>query len=302
MKRDWRIWKGLKQSETGLGCDYITGKLDCSNEWWEIKIKEKPEAKKFRNKGVPCAIEELWDQLYSDVVANGLECVTPGMNPSSVVVNDVQSGNVERVQAGVEEEETNSEERVLGEYEDSQDHVYSEYSQYSSHLENLERSEGTFWHEFSNEVLNADNQQPNQSQGVTQVPTSDRRTSKEPQKTATKTVNSVPMKRKRRQSTGSAMMNHHLENMVAFCGRAVQALESDASAPDSVTNTQTPVNCAVMVMNVLKNMDGLENGSALWCYAVYLLEDAMRRDFFFAMEDDASRLAWLKFMYDMKDK
>ncbi|XP_020253757.1 uncharacterized protein LOC109830803 [Asparagus officinalis] len=180
MKRDWRIWKGLKQSETGLGWDYITGKLDCSNEWWEIKIKEKPEAKKFRNKGVPCAIEELWDQLYSDVVANGLECVTPGMNPSSVVVNDVQSGNVERVQAGVEEEETNSEERVLGEYEDSQDHVYSKYSQYSSRLENLEKSEGTFWHEFSNEVLNADNQQPNQSQGVTQVPTSDRRTSKEP--------------------------------------------------------------------------------------------------------------------------
>ncbi|XP_020268381.1 uncharacterized protein LOC109843825 [Asparagus officinalis] len=42
MKRDWRIWKGLKQSETGLGWDCITGKLDCSNEWWEIKIKKKP--------------------------------------------------------------------------------------------------------------------------------------------------------------------------------------------------------------------------------------------------------------------
>lgn len=39
MKRDWRSWKSLKFGETGLGWDPLTGKLSCSDEWWERKIK-----------------------------------------------------------------------------------------------------------------------------------------------------------------------------------------------------------------------------------------------------------------------
>ena len=39
MKRDWRLWKQLKRMETGLGWDPVSGKLSCSDEWWDIKIK-----------------------------------------------------------------------------------------------------------------------------------------------------------------------------------------------------------------------------------------------------------------------
>jgi len=39
MRKDWRLWKFLKFGETSLGWDPITGKLNCSKEWWERKIK-----------------------------------------------------------------------------------------------------------------------------------------------------------------------------------------------------------------------------------------------------------------------
>lgn len=39
MKKDWRLWKYLKIGETGLGWNSTTGKLDCSDEWWERKLK-----------------------------------------------------------------------------------------------------------------------------------------------------------------------------------------------------------------------------------------------------------------------
>ncbi|KAK7267426.1 hypothetical protein RIF29_20100 [Crotalaria pallida] len=97
MKKEWGIWKYLKQSETGLGWD-----------------PEKPNAKKFRNTGVlvPPIIEELWDQLYGDVVANGSDCVIPSGDP-----NAVQSTNAQGVQEGDEQYETNNDER-FGDCED----------------------------------------------------------------------------------------------------------------------------------------------------------------------------------------
>jgi hypothetical protein len=39
MKKDWRIWRLLKFGETGLGWDPVTGKLSCSDDWWDRKIK-----------------------------------------------------------------------------------------------------------------------------------------------------------------------------------------------------------------------------------------------------------------------
>ena len=39
MKRLWKTWKFLVFKETGLGWDPVIGRLSCSNEWWEKKIK-----------------------------------------------------------------------------------------------------------------------------------------------------------------------------------------------------------------------------------------------------------------------
>ncbi|KAL2907055.1 hypothetical protein RDABS01_005765 [Bienertia sinuspersici] len=39
MRKDWRNWKDLKSSETGLGWNPVTGKIDASDELWQRKIK-----------------------------------------------------------------------------------------------------------------------------------------------------------------------------------------------------------------------------------------------------------------------
>ena len=39
MKKDQHFWKQLKRTKTSLGWDPILGKLSCSDESWDIKIK-----------------------------------------------------------------------------------------------------------------------------------------------------------------------------------------------------------------------------------------------------------------------
>jgi hypothetical protein len=39
MKKDWRLWKLLKGNESGIRWDYNLGTLDCSKEWWKMKIQ-----------------------------------------------------------------------------------------------------------------------------------------------------------------------------------------------------------------------------------------------------------------------
>ncbi|KAK7250694.1 hypothetical protein RIF29_33285 [Crotalaria pallida] len=270
--------------------NYLTGKLDCSDEWWDRKIKEKPDAKKFRNKGVPPVIEELWDQLYGDVVANGSDCVTPSVDP-----NVVQSANAQGVQEGDEQYETNNDER-FGDCEDIGDEIFAEYQRYATHLENIEKGGGDIWYDLTTDEMQDGNTKPlNQGLGATRVPRSRIRTAKGPPKNSTNATNPASMKRKKRQSMGSTMLARHLESMVEMCGRATQALDSDSNI---VNNTPITENNAAMGMTVLNHMDGLEKGSDLWCYAVDLLEDARRTDLFLNMEDDATRLAWLKHKYN----
>ncbi|KAJ8422517.1 hypothetical protein Cgig2_028274 [Carnegiea gigantea] len=39
MRKDWRAWKQLRNTETGLGWDPISGKIKASTKWWHKKIK-----------------------------------------------------------------------------------------------------------------------------------------------------------------------------------------------------------------------------------------------------------------------
>ncbi|CAH9112764.1 unnamed protein product [Cuscuta europaea] len=80
MKRDWRLWIWLKQEDTGLGWDPVHNRLDCTAEWWDRKIKEKPDAKKFRHKGVPPAIFEKWEEIFGGKVATGVRTVAPSQD------------------------------------------------------------------------------------------------------------------------------------------------------------------------------------------------------------------------------
>ncbi|KAI3516825.1 hypothetical protein L1887_15899 [Cichorium endivia] len=95
-------------------------------------LKEKPDAKKYRHKGVCPQVEEKWDQLFGDAVATGAGCVAPSANSEFVdkPVNDVEEN--ENVNGLAEE-------------------AFREYSQYSG-VENLDDQEGSFWHSFAKEV------------------------------------------------------------------------------------------------------------------------------------------------------
>ncbi|KAL4567082.1 hypothetical protein LXL04_022654 [Taraxacum kok-saghyz] len=115
-----------------VGWNATTGMLDCSNEWWERKLKEKPEAKKYRHKGVFPSVEEKWDQLFGDAVATGVGCVAPSLNPECV-------DKVTNVEDQIQDVDGWSKE------------AYHEYSQYAT-LESLDYQEGTFWQNFTQEV------------------------------------------------------------------------------------------------------------------------------------------------------
>lgn len=39
MKEKWRLWKELKEKDTGTGWDPEKGRIDATDEWWAKKIK-----------------------------------------------------------------------------------------------------------------------------------------------------------------------------------------------------------------------------------------------------------------------
>ncbi|GKF23558.1 Myb/SANT-like domain-containing protein, partial [Tanacetum coccineum] len=93
MKREYNLWKSLKNGETGLGWDASANKLACSDDWWKRKINEDPNFKKLQKKQPSLELQDAWDQLYGDVVAGGEDCVSSAMN--SQTFKEVHSENVE---------------------------------------------------------------------------------------------------------------------------------------------------------------------------------------------------------------
>lgn len=43
----------------------------------------------------------------------------------------------------------------------------------------------------------------------------------------------------------------------------------------------------------------MTQGSELWCFAMCLFEDAVKRELFISLPDDDGRLAWLKYKKDV---
>ncbi|XP_031130633.1 uncharacterized protein LOC116032279 [Ipomoea triloba] len=72
MKKEWRTWKELKHEETGLGWDLNTHNISGSDGWWEKKFKENSVYKKFRNKSIDPAMNDLWSRIFQDCYANAV--------------------------------------------------------------------------------------------------------------------------------------------------------------------------------------------------------------------------------------
>lgn len=278
MKKDWRLWKFLKFGETGLGWDPLTGKLNCSDEWWDRKIKEKPEAKKFRNKSIDPSLEELWNQLFEDSYADGTENVAPSMDPNSV-------RPAKHLIVNVEDEDDESGGEDMNHYESGED-VYAAYNRYDPRIKDLLNNDSAFWHDFMEGASGS--QVPTQgvratevsSQGdeATQVPARHVEVNQVPsQGNGTKKTAFTPKvakkivkeKRKGRQSGGAAKLSSQIDALVSNTSTAVEILNSDDSSGKH-DNANSTVAAAITVINRMVAENNLEKGSALWCFALTL--------------------------------
>ncbi|PWA49096.1 myb/SANT-like domain-containing protein [Artemisia annua] len=87
MKRQFTLWKTLKNGETGLGWDESTGKLNCSDAWWDKKIEENENCKPFRTKPPSKELQDAWYQLFGDSVASGANEMAPGTSSEAPIAN-----------------------------------------------------------------------------------------------------------------------------------------------------------------------------------------------------------------------
>ncbi|XP_076894469.1 uncharacterized protein LOC143546765 [Bidens hawaiensis] len=265
MRKEYNLWKSLKNGETGLGWNESTKQLSCSDEWWKLKIQENPKVLAIQNNQPSIQLQEEWDQLFGDAVASGENCVAPSMDPttfSEVHVENLEDDNVE------------------GGDDANAYHVYSD-TLYN--LENLETQGNNFYADFLNEVS-----QPNAS---TSSPSEVAKKIKKPTKVNTKPT-PVKMKRKGRDSLGASMLKDHLTQSNMYQQRALEILESDSSKLSQ--STKFSIEGAIGVFNQMVDAGLMREDEELWLFAMDLFEDPVKREMFINMRQDHSRLAWLQ--------
>lgn len=244
MRRDYNLWTSLKNWEPGLGWgwDETTRKLNCSDYWWEKKIKENPNVKRIWKKQPSIQLQEAWNQLFGDVA-------------SPNILNEVQQ----------EDED-----------------AYSQYTRSSSPLENLKTQEKPFFSTFINETRQEDVLEPNQSEGSQKIAK----------------MKHVTTKRKRGELklTGDIMFMTR-EN--AAQQRASELIESETSSINEVGNFS--IKAAISVINCMVEEGLMTTCSDLWCFAVSCFEDAVKRELFLSLPDNAGRLAWLQYKQNLSN-
>nr|GMD23971.1 Myb/SANT-like DNA-binding domain protein [Ipomoea batatas] len=282
MKKEWRTWKQLKREETGLRWDPSTHKISGSDEWWEKKIKENSEYKKFRNKSIDPAMDDLWSKLFEDSYANGEGCVAPTMDPQLVQPVDIEEENIE----------SEEENRTRQGFEDL---LYSQDNQHSSQLHDLEVNESSFWNNFMSEVNHCVG---NQDVSGTQVPRQSQSNNvRKCGETQNIGLKPTQMKRKRRQSGGAAQLSSQLDSLISNSNRALDVLIGDSTVNTQSTTTVS-LAAAISVINRMVTDGIMEKGGDLWCFSLSFLKDDLNREIFSNIDDDFSRKAWLKYMHD----
>ncbi|XP_075633430.1 L10-interacting MYB domain-containing protein-like [Castanea sativa] len=86
LKKEWILWNKLIGSESGLGWDAAKGTISATDEWWERKLMEVPDAAKFREKGLENV--ELLDIMFKDIATTGELAWAP---TSGVLPDDIET-------------------------------------------------------------------------------------------------------------------------------------------------------------------------------------------------------------------
>ncbi|PWA34272.1 DNA-binding domain-containing protein [Artemisia annua] len=77
----------------------------------------------------------------------------------------------------------------------------------------------------------------------------------------------------------------------------LKTMESDSSTVNHAGNYS--ISGAISVINRMVDEGLMTTCSELWCFAISLFEDAVKRELFLSLPDDAGRLAWLQYKQNL---
>ncbi|KAI7732809.1 hypothetical protein M8C21_022861, partial [Ambrosia artemisiifolia] len=244
------LWKSLMNGETGLRWNESTGKLDCSDDWWEKKIKENPDFKRFRRNQPSRKLQVAWDLLFDNVVSNGVDCVD--LNTS----NQVHHVNLEDKDDGVDCVDLNTSNQVHRvNLEDKDDHidVSSERTLDSSQYGNQETEEATSISKFGNLAAN-------QGDGF--------KPSEKIVKTSLKSE-STRIEWMTTESEKATMFKEFMTRQNATQQRALKIPKTS----NVYQVGDFSISASVGVVNRMVEEGLMTSCSELWCFAVNLFED-----------------------------
>ncbi|KAL8216420.1 hypothetical protein R6Q57_023257 [Mikania cordata] len=241
MRKKYNLWKSLKN---GLQWNQTSGKLDCSDDWWEMKIKENPDFKSIRKNKPSRELQEAWDQLFENAVANQVH------------------------------------------HENLEDDGSSEHMTNASQFGNLKTEEATTFIVSVNKATQEDGLEPNQGDGC--------EPSEKIVKISAKTK-PIAMKCSTRGPERTRMLKEIMTQQNGSQQRAfkVKKMPSVKQAGNS------SISASVGVINRMVKDGLMTSCSELWCFAVDLFEDNVKRELFMSLPDDVGRLAWLQYKHKL---
>ncbi|KAM3382616.1 hypothetical protein P3S68_008191 [Capsicum galapagoense] len=91
LKAEWTLCKHMIRGEIGLEWDAAKNTILANYEWWERKIKENVQYKKFMNKDLSL-IWHRYDALFTDVIASGGRAHAANQEQMSDIGLDLDEG------------------------------------------------------------------------------------------------------------------------------------------------------------------------------------------------------------------
>ncbi|KAL4566254.1 hypothetical protein LXL04_030367 [Taraxacum kok-saghyz] len=242
------------------------------------KLRKTQMLKYLKKKQPSKALQEDWNQIFGDAVASGIDCVAPSMDPNNnvphLIIDDEDLGACGHV--------------PIGEAEIGDDPLFSsQYPQKSTPLENRENGDDAYFSNlmgFATDVFS-----PNNVEGSNTEKSSKKGLKLKP----------AQMKGNKRESASAKMFKNFMVEQNYNQKRTIEILEMDTS-PINQSQDFGIIDAVSLINNMVA--DGImTKGSDLWCFAMTLFEDAVKRELFISLPDDAGRLAWLNYKRDARN-
>ncbi|KAI3729706.1 hypothetical protein L6452_18370 [Arctium lappa] len=224
---------------------------------------ERPEAKKFRFKGVSPLVEERWDHLFGDAVATGESCVAPSSTPEFVEQSVSQVEEIQDKEGGTED-------------------AYNDCSQHSNRLKSLDVQEDGFWQDFIEYVRGTIAPKSNLPNNVAQK-------SNLPNTCGLNATKGV--KRKKREYGGSTLLRQHLKKVDERHYEIMGLIKQGTNTKKDEVSIDEIMN----IMNRISANSDFEVGGDTWCHVMLMFRDPTSREIFFKTLSDDARLSWLEF-------